>query len=63
MQKQQDMTKAHWLSKPTLVGGLSLSTRGITGPLKQGSGASFSILPKYRNSIPLGARDSPTTPV
>ena len=26
MQKQQDMGKAHWLSKPTLVGGLSLST-------------------------------------
>ena len=26
MQKQQDIGKAHWLSKPTLVGGVSLST-------------------------------------
>ena len=27
---QQDMSKAHWLSKPTLVGGLSLSTPGTS---------------------------------
>ena len=39
MQKQQDMGKAHWLSKPTLVGGLPLSTPGTTGPQKQGSSA------------------------
>ena len=39
MQKQQDMGKAHWLSKPTLVGGLSLSTPGTTGPQKRGSSA------------------------
>ena len=39
MQKQQDMGKAHWLSKPTLVGGLSLSTPGTTGPQRRGSSA------------------------
>ena len=39
MQKQQDMGKAHWLSKPILVGGLSLSIPGTTGPQKQGSSA------------------------
>ena len=39
MQKQQDMGKAHWLSKPTLVGGLSLSTSGTTRPQKRGSSA------------------------
>ena len=39
MQKQQDMGKAHWLSKATLVGGLSLSTPGTTGPQKRGSTA------------------------
>ena len=44
MQKQQDMAKAHWLSKPTLVGGLSLSTRGFTGPQKQGSSAYTLVL-------------------
>ena len=39
MQKQQDIGKAHWLSKPTLVGGLSLSIPGTTGPQKRGSSA------------------------
>ena len=39
MQKQQDTGKAHWLSEPTLVGGLSLSTPSTTGPQKQGSSA------------------------
>ena len=39
MQKQQDMGKAHWLSRPTLVGGLSLSTPSTTGPQRQGSSA------------------------
>ena len=39
MQKQQDIGKAHWLSKPTLVGGLSLSIPGAIGPQKQGSSA------------------------
>ena len=39
MQKQQDIGKAHWLSKPTLVGGVSLSTPGTTGPQKRGSSA------------------------
>ena len=39
MQNQQDMGKAHWLSKPTLVGGFSLYTPGTTGPLKRGSSA------------------------
>ena len=32
MQKQKDMGKAHWLSKPTLVWGLSPSTPGTTAP-------------------------------
>ena len=36
MQKQPDMGKAHWLSKPTLVEGLSLSTPGTTRPRKRG---------------------------
>ena len=39
MQKQQDMGKAHWLSKPTLMGGLSLSTPGTTGPQRRESSA------------------------
>ena len=39
MQKQQDMGKAHWLSKPTLVGGLSLSDPGTTGPQRRGFSA------------------------
>ena len=39
MRKQQDMGKAHWLSKPNLVGGLSVSTPGTPGRQKQGSGA------------------------
>ena len=39
MQKQQDMGKAHRLSKPTLVGQLSLSSPGTTGPQKRGSSA------------------------
>ena len=39
MQKQQDMGKAHWLSKPTLVGGSSLPTHGTTGPQRRGSSA------------------------
>ena len=39
MQKPQDMAKAHWLSKPTLGEGLSLSTPGTTGPQKPGSSA------------------------
>ena len=38
MQKQQDMGKAHWLAKPTLVGRLSLSPPSrTTGPQKQDS--------------------------
>ena len=39
MQKHQDMRKAHSLSKPNLVGGLSLSTPGTTGPQKRRSSA------------------------
>ena len=39
MQNQQDLDKAHCLSKPTLVEGLSRSTLGTTGPQKQGSSA------------------------
>ena len=39
MQKQQDIGKAHWLSKPALLGGVSLSTPGTTGPQKRGSSA------------------------
>ena len=39
MQKQQDIGKAHWLSKPTLVKGVSLSTPGTPQPQKQGSSA------------------------
>ena len=34
MRKQQDMGRAHWLSKPALLGGLSLSSPGTTGPHK-----------------------------
>ena len=64
MQKQQDMGKAHWLSKPTLVGGLSLSTPGATGPQGQGSSAHALTLhsPKISQLKFLGAGDSPTTP-
>ena len=39
MQKPQDMGKAHLLSKPTLVGGLSLSTPGTSVAQKLGSSA------------------------
>ena len=39
MPKQQDMGKARWLLKPTLVGGSSLSTPGPTGPQKRGLSA------------------------
>ena len=39
MQKQQDMGKARWLSKPTLVGGLSVSIPRTTGLQKRGSRA------------------------
>ena len=39
MQKQQDMGTSHWLSKPTLVRGLSLSTPGTTEPQKMGCNA------------------------
>ena len=39
MQKQQDIGKANWLSKPTLVEGVSLPTPGTTGPQKRGSSA------------------------
>ena len=49
MKKQQDMGKAHWLSKPTLVGGLSLSTPGTTGCQKAGS--SGYTLTLYRPQI------------
>ena len=64
MQKQRDMGKAHWLSKPALVGGLSLSTPGTTGPQRRGlvPTHSLSILLEYPNSSPVGAGNSPTTP-
>ena len=39
MQKQQDMGKAHWLFKPTLVEGTSLWCPGTSEPQKQGSSA------------------------
>ena len=39
MQKQQDIGKAHWLSKASVVGGLSLSTPGTTGLQRLGSSA------------------------
>ena len=50
MPKQQDMGKAHWLSKPTLMGGSSLSTSGLTGPQKQGSSAHTLTYPPLRIS-------------
>ena len=46
MQKQQDIGQAHWLSKPTLVGGLSISTSSTTGSQKRGSSAY--TLPHHR---------------
>ena len=64
MQKQQDIGKAHWLSEPTLVGGVSLSTPGTTGRQRRGSSA-YTLThhpPKYPDSSPLGAGDSPITP-
>ena len=39
MQKQQDIGKAHWLSKPTLVGGLAISPPKTPGPQRQESSA------------------------
>ena len=39
MPKQKDMGKAHWLSKPALVGRLSLPSPGTTGPQKPESRA------------------------
>ena len=39
MQKQQDIGKAHWLSKPTLVGGVSVFSPGTAGPQNRGSSA------------------------
>ena len=39
MQKQQDMGKAHWQSRPTLVEVFPLSTPGTTGPQESGSSA------------------------
>ena len=65
MQKQQDMGKAHWLSKPTLVGGLSVSPLpALQDPRSRGLVPTqlLTILPKYLNSSPLGAGNSPTTP-
>ena len=47
MQKQQDMGKAHWLSKTTLAGGLSLSTPGTTGPQKRGSSAHLGVAKNF----------------
>ena len=62
MQKQQDMGKAHWLSKATLVGGCSSPLPAVQDSRSRGllPTQSLTILPKYPNSSPLGARDSPT---
>ena len=51
MQNQQDMGKANWLSKATLVGGLSLSTPRTTGPQRRGlvPTHSLSMLLEYPN--------------
>ena len=59
MQYQQDMGKTCWLSTPTLVDGLSLSTPGTTGLQKQGSSSYTSALhsPKIsRLKTPWGTR-------
>ena len=64
MQKQQEMGKPHWLSKPTLVGGCHSPLPALQDP--RGGGLvptlSLSILPKRPNSSPLWAGESPTTP-
>ena len=63
MQKQQDIGKAHWLSKPTLVGGVSLSTPGTTGPPKRGSSAHTIYSPSSPNistQVPLGQEIVPS---
>ena len=62
MQKQQDMGKPHWLSKPTLVGGLSLSTPGSTGPQKRGCSAYTLTHHPPQNiptQVPLGQQIAP----
>ena len=59
MQKQQDMGKAHWLSKPTLLGGLSLSTPGTTGRQRQGSSSyTLTLRPPQKSQLksPWGRR-------
>ena len=64
MQKQQDMTKAHWLLKPTLVGGCHCPLPALTDARSGGvvPTRSLSTLPKNPNSTSPGAGDSPTTP-
>ena len=64
MQKQQDIGKAHWLSKPTLVGGCHSPLPALQDLRSKGLVPTHSptILPKYPNSSPLGAGDSPITP-
>ena len=56
MRRQQHMGKAHWLSKPTLVGGLSLSTPGTTRPQKQGSSAYSPSSLNRSTQLPWGSR-------
>ena len=59
MQKQQDMGKAHWQSRPVLVGGLSPSNPGTTGPRKQGSSAqtlTHHPLQRFQLKSPWGRR-------
>ena len=64
MQKQRDIGKAHWLSKPTLVKGCHSLLPALQDPRSGGlvPTHSLTILPKYPNSSPLGAGDSPITP-
>ena len=63
MQKQQDISKAHWLSKFTLMGSCHSPLPALQDPRSEGlvPTHSLTIFPKYPNSSPLGAGDSPTT--
>ena len=61
MQKEPDMGKAHWLSKPTLVGALSLSTSAQQDPRSRGVVPTHSpcVLPETGTQLLLGQEIAP----
>ena len=65
MQKQQDIGKAHWLSKPTLVGGCHSPLPALQDPRSGGlvPTHSLTILPKIQTQVPLGQEIAPSHPV